>query len=148
MRTLLRNLRTLYYCLYDHKEEIKDEDGNATGDYVIYYKPPVPLKANISTARGTVQDEVFGQNISYDKVVMCEDPDCPIDEDSVLFVDKLPEMADQIGVLTDQDRNPILDNQGELILVQVGRPIFDYVVRRAARSLNSVAYAIERADVT
>ena len=148
MRTLLRNLRTLYYCLYDHKEEIMDEDGNATGDYVIYYKPPVPLKANISTARGTVQDEVFGQNISYDKVVMCEDPDCPIDEDSVLFVDKLPEMADQIGVLTDQDRNPILDNQGELILVQVGRPIFDYVVRRAARSLNSVAYAIERADVT
>lgn len=127
MRTLLRNLRTLYYCQYDHREDIIDEDGNITGDYRIIYQDPVPLKANISTARGTVQDEVFGQDISYDRVVICDDPDCPINEDSVLFVDKLPEMDDTVSP---------------------PRPIYDYVVRRAARSLNSVAYAIERVDVT
>lgn len=127
MRTLLRNLRTLYYCQYDHREDIIDEDGNITGDYRIIYQDPVPLKANISTARGTVQDEVFGQDISYDRVVICDDPDCPINEDSVLFVDKPPEMDDTVSP---------------------PRPIYDYVVRRVARSLNSVAYAIERVDVT
>lgn len=126
MRTLRRNLKTIYYCLYEDKVDIYDEDGNLTGDYDIIYQAPVAIKANVSTARGTVQDEVFGQDISYDRVVMCEDPDCPITENTVLFVDKLPEM--------DDSSSP-------------PRPIYDYVVRRVARSLNSVAYAIERVDV-
>ena len=127
MKTLLRNLRTFWYCLYDGKVELEDEDGNVTGDYAVQYQDPVALRGNISTARGTVQDEVFGQDISYDRVIVLDDPDCPIDENTVLFVDKEPEMVTD-GTVT--------------------RPLFDYVVRRVARSLNSVAYAIERADVS
>lgn len=127
MKTLLRNLRTFWYCLYDGKVELEDEDGNVTGDYAVQYQDPVALRGNISTARGTVQDEVFGQDISYDRVIILDDPNCPIDENTVLFVDKEPEMV----------------SDGT-----VSRPLFDYVVRRVARSLNSVAYAIERADVT
>lgn len=127
MKTLLRNLRTFWYCLYDGKVELEDGDGNVTGDYAVQYQDPVALRGNISTARGTVQDEVFGQDISYDRVIILDDPNCPIDENTVLFVDKEPEMV----------------SDGT-----VSRPLFDYVVRRVARSLNSVAYAIERADVT
>ncbi len=127
MKTLLRNLRTFWYCLYDGKVELEDEDGNVTGDYAVQYQDPVALRGHISTARGTVQDEVFGQDISYDRVIILDDPNCPIDENTVLFVDKEPEMV----------------SDGT-----VSRPLFDYVVRRVARSLNSVAYAIERADVT
>lgn len=127
MKTLLRNLRTFWYCLYDGKVELEDEDGNVTGDYAVQYQDPVALRGNISTARGTVQDEVFGQDISYDRVIILDDPNCPIDENTVLFVDKEPEIV----------------SDGT-----VSRPLFDYVVRRVARSLNSVAYAIERADVT
>ena len=42
-----------------------------------------------------------------------------MDENSVLFVDKEPEFQD-------------------------GIPLYDYIVKKVARSLNSVAYAIAR----
>ena len=48
------------------------------------------------------------------------DMDCPIDENSVLFVDKAPSFDD------------------------AGSPQFDYVVKRVARSLNVISIAIDK----
>ena len=88
------------------------------------YGPAVQLKGNISAATGETQVEVFGHLDDYDKVIVLGDADCPINEDSVLFVDKKPEY----------DPN--------------GDPLFDYTVKRVARSLNSVSYAIRKVEVS
>lgn len=132
MKNLRRNKVPFWYCAFDHKEELIDEDGNRTGDYAVFYAPPVRLTGNVSVAHGEVQDELFGRSISYDKVILLDDPNCPMQEDSVLFVDREPQFKTITG------RN------GETVQL----PLFDYIVKRVARSFYSSAYAIERVTVT
>jgi len=57
-------------------------------------------------------------------VIVTDDLTCPIDENSVLFVDKLPEYSED------------------------GTPLYDYVVKRVAKSLNAIAYAIQKVNVS
>lgn len=79
---------------------------------------------NVSAATGSAQVEQFGNFISYDKVIVTDNLSCPIDENTVLFVDKEPEY--------DAD----------------GNPLYDYIVRRVAKSLNSISYAISKVTVS
>lgn len=148
MKCLRRNRVPFWYCLFDLKEELLDEDGNRTGEYAVYYKPPVEVLANVSAAHGEVQEEMFGRNLSYDKVIVLDDPSCPIDEDAVLFVDKPPDSREDFAYLYDSDGNLVRDSDGEPVGTTVHHPLFDYIVKRAARTLNTVAYAIERVTVT
>lgn len=120
MRCMERNKVRFWYCPYKGKEAVLDEDGYRTGDTRIIYGEAVEVKANISSATGEAQEEVFGNLQDYDKVIVMSDPKFPMDENSVLFVDKEPEY----------------DKEGD--------PLFDYRVRKVARSLNSVAYAISK----
>lgn len=148
MRALKRNKVPFWYCLFDHKEELLDEDGNKTGEFVVYYSEPVPIRGNVSVAHGEIQDELFGPSISYDKVILLEDPECPITEDSVLFVDKEPEFSTSDAVLLDSNGVPLLNSKGERLYATVPHPLFDYIVKRVGRSLNTSSYAIERVTVT
>ena len=68
--------------------------------------------------------EQFGNFISYDKVIVTDDLTCPIDENTVLFIDKSPEYDDD------------------------GNPLYDYIVKRVARSLNSISYAVSKVTVS
>ena len=124
MKTMERNKVPFWYLLYDRKEAVKDEDGNETGDYRVVYKEAVFQRENISAATGSAQAEQFGNFISYDKVIVTDDLCCPIDENTVLFIDKEPEY--------DED----------------GNPLYDYVVKRVAKSLNSISYAVSKVNVS
>lgn len=124
MKAMERNKRTFWYCLYDRKEPIIDEDGNETGEEQIVYKPAQSLRANISAAIGSSQVEQFGNLAGYDKVIVTDDTSCPIDENTVLFIDKDP--------AHDED----------------GKPLYDYMVKRVARSLNSVSIAVTKVSVS
>ena len=124
MKTLKRNQRTFWYCLYDHKIPIVDEYGNQSGEEIVVYAEPVEMKANISQATGQSNTEQFGNLESYDKVIVTDWMECPIDENSVLFIDKEPEYS-------------LEDN-----------PMFDYIVRRVAKSLNSVSIAVKKVNVS
>ena len=55
------------------------------------YKPAVAMNANISAATGSAQVEQFGNFAGYDKVIVTDDLSCPIDENTVLFIDKEPQ---------------------------------------------------------
>lgn len=125
MKIMERNKSSYWYLLYDKKEPVRDEDGNETGDSRVVYKAAVPA-AGIMCQRLPVpaQVEQFGNFISYDKVIVTDDLSCPIDENTVLFVDKEPEY--------DAD----------------GNPLYDYIVRRVAKSLNSISYAISKVTVS
>lgn len=124
MKVMERNKRTFWYCLYDRKEPIIDEDGNETGEERIVYKPVQSIRANISAASGSSQVEQFGNLAGYDKVIVLDDTSCPIDENTVLFIDKEPEY--------DED----------------GKPLYDYMVKRVAKSLNSVSVAATKVSVS
>lgn len=124
MKLLKRNLSTIHYCLYDKSEPILDEDGNETGEDKITYSEPVEFECSVSAATGYSATEMFGNLENYDKTIITDDMECPIDEHSVLFVDKEPEF--------DTD----------------GRPLYDYIVRRVAKSINNISFAIRKVDVT
>ncbi len=123
MKCLERNKTVFYYALYVGKEPIKDEYGNESGEAKIIYSAPVKIKANISPATGSSQIEQFGNSLNYDKIIVLDDISCPIDENSVLFIDKEPET----------------DEEGNLL--------FDYVVKKIAKSLNSIAIAVSKVNV-
>jgi hypothetical protein len=124
VRTLERNKTSFYYALYLGKEENIDADGNATGTYTILYSNPVECRGNISASSGSVQVEQFGNDLQYDKVVVLDDVNVPIDENSVLWVDK------------------------EVEHDKYGNPVFDYIVKKVARSLNSVSFAISKVKLS
>lgn len=123
MRCLNRNKRTFWYCLYGSETEMKDSDGNYTGETVVGYESPVECSANISPATGQSNQEMFGNLTDYDRVIVLDDTSIPIDENTVLFIDTLP-------------------------IEDAGEKGYDYTVQRVARSLNSVAIAVRKVSVT
>lgn len=124
MRLLKRNESPFYYLLYLSREQATNKDGDETGETKVFYGKPVLMKANVSAATGYAQTEQFGNFITYDKVIVTDDMSCPIDENSVLFLDKEPEF--------DQD----------------GNPLYDYTVKRVAKSLNSISIAVSKVTVS
>lgn len=148
MRTLERNKRKFYYCLFAGKELLYDDDGRATGEYRIVYSEPIEMWANISPATGVSQTELFGQLDNYDKVIAIGNPDTPIDESTVLFIDKEPEFAtDTVITLVEAD-----DGNGSTIQIpaesEVQVPVYDYTVRRVARSINSASIAVSKVKIS
>ena len=96
-----------------------DDDGNIAGERV-KYGSPVKARANVSAAQGEAQIEQFGNSVEYDKVILSDDMSAPIDENTVFFIDTPPAF--------DSD----------------GNPMFDYIVRKVAKSLNTLAVAISK----
>jgi hypothetical protein len=105
--------------------KVYDTDNYFTGDYTTGYQDAVAAKGNISAAAGEADLEQFGTGIEYDKVIVLEGTNWPIDENTVLFVDKEPDYAKD-------DANHV-------------HPIYNYVVVRVAKSLNHITLAIKRA---
>lgn len=147
MKCLKRNQRSLQYCLYNGKQEIVDEYGNNTGQYIVTYEDPVQLYANVSPATGLSNTEQFGNLENYDKVIVLDNVNCPIDENSVLFIDKELEFT---NVTTHEYVTETVNNQTVTTLVTktVSVPAPDYIVARVAKSLNSVSIAIRRVEVS
>ena len=125
MRCMVRNKSKFYYASYIGETEIIDEYGNATGEYEVSYDKPKEIYANISAAQGEMQSRQFGESESYDKVIVLDDRNAPIDEHSIMWVDTLP----------------ILNEDGA-----TDTP-YDYVVKRVARSLNGVSIAIQKVKI-
>lgn len=126
MRTMNRNKRKLWYRLYDGETEIVDEYGNASGEYTVSYADPASMTANISPATGQSTTEQFGNLDNYDKVIVTAWMDCPIDENSVLYIDTTPVLDDSTGEWS----------------------AYDYIVRRVAKSLNHISIAVSKVQVS
>lgn len=160
MRVLKRNKRQFWYCLYNSTEPIYDDDGNEAGEKVLY-KTGVSMYANISPATGIANTEQFGNLEDYDKVIVTDDLSCPIDELTVLFIDKQPEYKDDGTADTDDDENE--ENTESVVEEEVTEqpeteeandtpttcePVYDYVVKRVAKSINSISIAVSKVKVT
>ena len=146
MKTLVRNKQKFYYALYVGSEPITDEYGNETGEPIVEYSEPVEMWANISPTTGLSQTEQFGNLDSYDKVIVTDDLNCPIDEHSVLFLEIEPETT---TAATHEviESNTVLGND-EIVQKTEEVPKYDYIVKRVAKSLNSISIAIRKVDVS
>lgn len=134
MRMMERNKSKFFYALYKEKVPKTDEYGNVTGEYEIIRDNPVEFFANISAAKGETSTRQFGESESYDKVIVMGTDAPPIDEYTVLWVDKTPQV-DETGALVTND-------DGEVITPH------DYIVKKVAKSLNSVSVSISKVTVS
>ena len=125
MRAMERNKQKFWYALYERSDPILDDDGNEVGEQSIYGKP-VKEKGNISAARGSTENDLFGVNAVYTKTINPMLNNCPIDESSILWIEV----------------EPVIEADGSTMTAH------DYVVSQVAESLNHKAYAISRVDVT
>lgn len=120
MRALRRNKQLIYFALFNGKEPVTDENGYQTGEYKLIYSDFTPLYVNVSAGKGEAQNELFGTNLNYDKVIVTCDLNCPINENSVLCIDCEPDSSTQT---------------------------YDYIVKKVLRSINSISIAISKVDV-
>lgn len=119
MRCLNRNKQPFYYANYQGMVKMYDTSGNFTGEYELSYSTPELVYGNISPARGDAYTSPFGvTDVGIDKVIVLSDPNFPIAETSVLWIEKDPALEP-----------------------------YDYTVARIARSINSISIAIKKVDV-
>lgn len=134
MRCMQRNKVVFYYALFSKRVPIVDEYGNDTGEYDVQHGNPVKSSANISAAKGETQTRQFGENVSYDKVIAMDNDAPPIDEYSILWIDTMPEL--------NADGSLAVDSEGKV------KTPHDYIVKKVAKSLNSVSYAVSKVSVS
>ena len=123
MRCLRRNKQPFWYATYVKGETAYDIYGNETGGRDITYSKPVASAANVSAAKDTAVAAVFGIDLNYDRVLCMES--APFDESAILWIDTPPVIK--------------LDGTTETP--------HDYVVKRIAKSLNSVLVAVTKVAV-
>lgn len=121
MRSLTRNKQTIYYALYTGDTENTDAT-LYTGEVVANFATPVAIRASVSAARGTSDIDLFGVNTSYNKTIIVDDLDCPIDEHSRLWVGREPTASNGVSVP------------------------HNYEVVMVAKSLNHITYAVQQVD--
>lgn len=131
MKQLQRNKHRFYYAKYLSDAEVTstmtiggEEYETYGGETHVSYTDPVECYGNISVPTGFANVERFGSIVSYDINITLEDPNTPINEQTILWVDKEP--YDSAGNVTD----------------------YNYLVRRVARSLNSATLQCAMAEVT
>ena len=134
MRCLNRNKVEFYYASYIGREPILNAQGKPSGQHKVVHGNPIKDYANISAAMGETQTRQFGENESYDKVIVKDIGISAIDEYSILWVDTVPRL--------NVDGSLMVNEKGEVITPH------DYVVKKVAKSLNSVSIAISKVKVS
>lgn len=133
MRCSERNKRDFWYAPFQSSSNMVDEYGNELNETTVAYGNPVACKGNISAARGETAVRQFGEYESYDRVIVMDDPNTPINEYAVLWVDSIPTLNEDGSLATNSDGSPVVP--------------WDYTVKKVARSLNSVSIAISKVTV-
>lgn len=127
MQTLERNKVGFWYALKLSSSEVRDKDGLLESEQEITYGEPVYAEMSMSISsgannlgsQGMVELDPFGITTAYTHRMVTEDMDCPINEETILWIDKEP---------TDGAHN--------------------FKIARVARSLNHIIYYVKEVDVS
>lgn len=90
MRLNQRNKRTIYYALYTGQDELRDSDGNLTGENPPQYGEIVTARMNVSGGKGRAEIELFGIDTPFTKVAVTDDLKTPFDTDTVFWFENDP----------------------------------------------------------
>lgn len=135
MRCLKRNEQTFYYALYLRTEKVYDANGYQTGARAVYGNP-VKSRANVSASQGTnvyaaqgaTVTEQYGAHSKYKRVLVLEDRDTPMNEESVLWVDTMPQLDDEGAVVKKLDGTMVTPPDYRVSSIQRGLPTFGNAV--------------------
>lgn len=127
MKTIQRNQVAVWYSLCEGEQEIIDGNGNRTGEYDIQYADPVQTYMVISPNRGSAARDPYGISTNYTNVMTTGDLDCPIAEDSVLWI----------------GTDPTVEVAGQTVKLP-----HTHIVVRVSPSLNYIQYAIREVDIS
>lgn len=119
MRNLRRNQFTVWFKNYLGEEEITDQYGNSTGSYLPLYGELQSARLCVSPNKGSSDVEQFGTLLDYDRTMTTADVSCPINENSVLWLDG----ADTNGP-------------------------YNFIVKKRAPWKNSIQFAIKQVTVS
>lgn len=110
MRDLARNKRTLWYALRINEVPNIDVYGHETGEVSPVYGDPVELRCNVSATRGEDIAEAFGTHRAYSRTVTVTEPNCPLDENSIVWfgVDPATQPHNYIVVQRADSKNGLL----------------------------------------
>lgn len=151
--------------LFDRLVPGVDEEGRLTGQNKVERSRQLPLLANVSAARGSAENSQFGQQLDYDRTVLIDNPDYPIAETAVLWIDcgvreklvdggyfdrhSVNESGNDLdgGGFDDWDDCDSADAGGFEWPTWTDEP-YDYVVRKVARTANYTAVAVKRVEVS
>ena len=128
MKVLKRHKTTYAYAMYKGIRSLIDSEGNSTFEEEPIYYEPIYAEAHVSIATGNVDSSEFGNILDYDKVIMTDDMNCPINEQSILFIDTVP---------VPNNANPLNDDGSYQLS-------YDYEVKRVAKSFNSISIYIKK----
>lgn len=115
-----RNLQEIHYCVFASEEPVYDDEGYETGEKILRYEEPQSLMCNVGVASGEMVLALFGTTDPYDKIIMTDKMDIPIDETTALFIDKEPEFDDD------------------------GIPKGDHIIKRCGKTLNHRIFAVKK----
>lgn len=99
MRCQYRNKQTVYYATVSSKTELTDSYGNRTGQFRITYSEPAEILANVGWQTGLVIGEQFGINTNPTMQLVYEDPELPIEADSILWIGITPDEDGEDGAI-------------------------------------------------
>lgn len=128
------------------ENRILDENGYETGEIISRYAEPVQMKAMITSATGQIRTEPFGTYEDYDRIIVTAWTDCPIDENTVLFIDKEPEFTEVPSY--DVEESSTLFGNDTITPVTYRQPMYDYRVVRVSRGINGARIFIHKAATT
>ena len=117
MRTVKRNKRPVAYAFYNGVTELRDDDGNLSGEYEVSYTEPVKTLMNVSGGRGQADIALFGLTQTFARTATTEDLTTPFNTQTVFWVEN------------DPDAEP-----------------FDYRVVAVSRTINQVVLALAEVE--
>lgn len=117
MRSLKRNQNRIYYSNLICMEKGRDEHGRMTGENIPVYGEKKPFDIYISANKGDISSQMFGSLTDYDRIMSISCTNCPIDENSRLWIDC-------------SENAP-----------------YNFVVKKKSVSLNETVYAIKQVTV-
>lgn len=88
MRSLKKNQKRIYYSNLIYTEKGRDEHGRRTGENIPVYGDKIPFDIYVSANKGDISSsEMFGSLTDYDRIMSISCTNCPIDENSRLWID-------------------------------------------------------------
>lgn len=124
MQCLYQNKQTIYYATYSGSTTAYDADYNVSGENVTHLQPTAIdmhvsfSKGSIDSSRGRAHLNEYGIDTAYVVTLVTDDMNCPIDETSVLWINRDPTEA------------------------------YNFVVVRRIPSLSNIAYVCKQVDVS
>lgn len=119
MFDLARNAQLVNYKMYIGQEDVLDSNGYITGSPNPQYGEMQSAYLSVSPNKGNSQAEMFGTLEDYDRTMTTADTSCPINENSILWLD---------GQSTEGPHN--------------------YIVLKRAPWKNSISFAIKQVKVS